>query len=382
MKKQWPRVIKSIKNGNKVFCADARIAGKGERKFFPTKAEAETWAQLQRVRRENEGQSSFDDCELSRYGWTVKQAIEFALEHLRRKDSSVTIPDAIAALVAQKAASGRGEDYQRDIAARLGRLAEALPGKVIAAVTTADVDQFLAGLPLAPGTKNTFRRDINTLWSFAEKRGWAVASVARNSEICTVDEGTPGILTPQQATELLTHTTDKETLAFHAIGLFAGLRVAEIKKLDWSNIDFESKLIEVTARTSKTRTRRLVPILPNLESWLKPLAKKSGKVLSREIRRHHRAARAAAEVVWTDNCMRHSFVSYRLADTGNAAQTALEAGHDQAILFRHYRELVKPKDALKFWKISPRQGKAKRQDTRTRRRDAKKVVDFPQQKAA
>jgi hypothetical protein len=33
--------------------------------------------------------------------------------------------------------------------------------------------------------------------------------------------------------------------------------------------------------------------------------------------------------------------------------TALEAGHDQAILFRHYRELVKPKDATRYFAIRP-----------------------------
>jgi hypothetical protein len=56
---------------------------------------------------------------------------------------------------------------------------------------------------------------------------------------------------------------------------------------------------------------------------------------------------------WPENCMRHSFVSYRLADTGNAAQTALESGHDQAVLFQHYRELVRPKDAALYWQIMP-----------------------------
>ena len=51
--------------------------------------------------------------------------------------------------------------------------------------------------------------------------------------------------------------------------------------------------------------------------------------------------------------MRHSFVSYRLAATGNAAQTALDSGHDQAVLFAHYREIVKPKDAERFFAIRP-----------------------------
>jgi hypothetical protein len=45
------------------------------------------------------------------------------------------------------------------------------------------------------------------------------------------------------------------------------------------------------------------------------------------------------------------FVSYRLASTHNAPQTALESGHDQAILFAHYRELVRPKDAERFFSI-------------------------------
>ncbi len=51
------------------------------------------------------------------------------------------------------------------------------------------------------------------------------------------------------------------------------------------------------------------------------------------------------------NALRHSFVSCRLATTGNAAQTALESGHDQAVLFAHYRELVRPKEAERSWNI-------------------------------
>jgi hypothetical protein len=53
--------------------------------------------------------------------------------------------------------------------------------------------------------------------------------------------------------------------------------------------------------------------------------------------------------------MRHSFVSYRLAETQNAGKTALESGHDQAILFAHYRELVKPQAAKLYWSIRPEQ---------------------------
>jgi len=51
--------------------------------------------------------------------------------------------------------------------------------------------------------------------------------------------------------------------------------------------------------------------------------------------------------------MRHSFVSYRLAATGNAGQTALESRHDQTVLFNHCRERVQPKDAEQFFFTRP-----------------------------
>jgi hypothetical protein len=38
----------------------------------------------------------------------------------------------------------------------------------------------------------------------------------------------------------------------------------------------------------------------------------------------------------------------------NAASTALELGHhDSRVTFAHYRELVKPKDAERYWNIGP-----------------------------
>jgi len=347
-----------IKNGKPMILVDARIGGAGERKFFPTKAEAEGWAQVCRLRRKNEGTLATVDERLARYGWTVSKAVTFALAHLERQAAGIPLPEVIDSLVAQKAATGRSMIYQKNLRARLGRVAQAFSGKSIGAITTADLDDFLAtlGESVAPGTVNTFRRDIRTCWSFAERRGWAQASVAKFTEAAQANPCVPGILTPQQAANLMRETQDPETVAFHAIALFAGVRVAEIKKLDWRDVDFESGFIHVAAATSKTRSRRLVPILPNLDAWLRPLAKK-GPIITRDIRVHHEAAREAAGIrPWPDNAMRHSFVSSRLAASGDAARTALESGHDQAVLFKNYREVCRPKDAALYFAILPAKG--------------------------
>ncbi len=359
---------------------DARVKGEGERRFFETKAEAEGWAARQRVKRQNQGSSAFDDRELASYGWNISDAIRYALEHLRTRHKSVTLSQAIEELVETKKNAGRSKRYCTDLTNRLTRLDAVFKEKPIGDLTTADLDTFLSSLKVAPGTANTFRRDIRTLWSFAEKRGWTKAQIAKNTEVATASPSAPGILTPEQAGRLLENSTDSELLAFVAIGLFGGLRVAEIKKLDWGDVDLKSRFINVSAVNSKTRSRRLVPIVTNLSEWLRPLAKRSGLVVTKDLRHAWNLARIGAGfgpffslnkavnsaqkdkatgkprkglVAWPDNAMRHSFVSYRLAATGNAAQTALESGHDQAVLFRHYRELVRPNVAKQYFNIRP-----------------------------
>jgi len=43
-----------------------------------------------------------------------------------------------------------------------------------------------------------------------------------------------------------------------------------------------------------------------------------------------------------------------LARFRDAAKLALELGHtDQELIFRHYRELVKPEQEAKYWNIQP-----------------------------
>jgi integrase len=59
-------------------------------------------------------------------------------------------------------------------------------------------------------------------------------------------------------------------------------------------------------------------------------------------------------VRWPSNGLRHSFASYRLAATNNAALTAAELGHINAqLLYSAYRELVRPEEAQRYWLISP-----------------------------
>jgi integrase len=168
--------------------------------------------------------------------------------------------------------------------------------KIIAQIGTADLEGFLAGLNVAAETRNSYRRNIHTLWSFAEKRGWATSAIAGHTERAKAIARPPGILAPGQATALLAESKDDDLLCLHCLGLFAGLRVAEIKALDWQDVDLAGGFIHVGAKISKTRARRLVPVLPNLKAWLQPIAKPAGPVVERELRYRHEAAWGAIEI--------------------------------------------------------------------------------------
>jgi site-specific recombinase XerC len=132
-------------------------------------------------------------------------------------------------------------------------------------------------------------RDIRTLWSFSEKRGWATATTAKNTEPFKVIDRPPGILTPEHAAALLAESKDNDLLAFHTIGVFAGLRVAEIKALDWKDVDLAGGFIHVGAKISKTCSRRLVPILIICGFGCSPVAANRGQLLSVELRYRHEA---------------------------------------------------------------------------------------------
>jgi len=140
-----------------------------------------------------------------------------------------------------------------------------------------------------------------------------------------------------------------------AIGAFAGLREAEIQRLDWSEVDLARGHIEVTAAKAKSAKRRIVPIQPNLAGWLVLYGSMKGRIVPEGARSKLERVRRAAELTrWPVNGLRHSYASYRLAAIHDAPRVASELGHTSPqMLYSTYRELVLPEEAERYWTIEP-----------------------------
>ena len=63
--------------------------------------------------------------------------------------------------------------------------------------------------------------------------------------------------------------------------------------------------------------------------------------------------KAVQPVKWKANALRHSYASYRFAQTGDVGRVAGELGNSPAIVHRHYRELVSATDADRWFSVLP-----------------------------
>ena len=242
----------------------------------------------------------------------------------------------------------------QDLSSRLNQFASAFNGKPVAEITATEIDDWLRGLPVAATTRNNFRRVLIVAFNFATSRGYCVTNHAEAASKAKQIEGEVEILTVNELKRLL-EVADAKIIPFIAIGAFAGLRRAELERLDWSEVDLGSELIQVKAKKAKSARRRWVKIKPTLVAWISPHARLKGAVAPSNYRELLDAARMAAKIEnWPHNGLRHSFASYHLAEFNDVAALALELGHTNAnLVFQHYRQAVKPAEAAKYWRSSP-----------------------------
>lgn len=271
-----------------------------------------------------------------------------------RKVERKTVRAVVDELLAVKTARGSSVRYLQDLRSRLGLFADAIR-KDACEVTTGEIQSWLDARKLAPQTYANFRRVIHLAFEFAIARGYASENPAAGVEVQKVRGGDTEIFTPEEMAKLLSAAA-VEILPCLAIGGFSGLRSAEIERLDWSEIDLKRGWITVGSAKSKTGSRRMVAIAPNLAAWLAHHARASGQVWTGTHEQYYAAQQAtalAAKVPWKANALRHSYASYRCAQTGDAGKVAGELGNSAAVVHRHYRELVTPDQAEAWFGIRP-----------------------------
>jgi len=184
------------------------------------------------------------------------RVIEAAQDFIRRNPTerpARTIAQVATELVALKTNRKASDRYAEDLKIRLAKLATKFPVNVDA-VTTTDIQAWLDGLDAAPRTVRNFRNTASALFKFAEARGYIAKGenpVMATERIKTKNADAIEIYTPAELARLLESApaSFKTVLAIQA---FAGLRSAEVMRLDWANV----KLDRDTLRSQRKTPRR------------------------------------------------------------------------------------------------------------------------------
>lgn len=351
------------------FVVDLRAYGKG-RLFFKTQDEANAEAKRQRTllerhSREAVGLSHRDLSEiiharktLAGYGETITDAVKFRVDYLERvRRSGVTVEKLADEVLNAKRRDGMSTAYLSDLKVRLDRFCADFGERAIAGITVEEIDDWLRNLEGSPKSRANYRANVGVLFSYATKRRILDHNPVLHTAKPKLPDNPPEIFTVDELRSLLeaAQRSEPAVLSMLAIGAFAGVRDAELKRLDWHEIDLVRGHIEIKGAKAKSARRRIIPIQPNLAAWLRPYAAMQGPVAPEGTRaKIDRACEAAKLARWPVNGLRHSYASYRLAAIHDAPRVSSELGHTSPqMLYSTYRELVLPEEAVRYWQLSP-----------------------------
>jgi integrase len=351
------------------YVVDYRVDGKRRRKYFATRDEAKAERDRILVVMRKEGEDGLKVPNAIRLqameaqqllapfpGKTIVDAARFYAAHLESLQRSVSVRQLVDEYIREVEGLGRSEVHLGDLRGRYDAFCVDFGNRQTRTLTSAEVKTWINGRGLSPVSFNNFRSRLSSLFRFGIREGYLdINPCDKIKEVKVVDE--PPAILPVNSLAALLDAADVEILPMVAISAFAGVRTAELLRLTWAEVNLDSGLIEIKKSKSKTASRRLIPIQPNLRAWLAPYAGMTGPLWSGDVNSFMRARAklvTSAGVDWPKNSARHSFCSYHVALFQDEKKLRNDMGHtDSTLIFSTYRELVSPAEGDRYFNLYP-----------------------------
>ena len=265
------------------------------------------------------------------------------------------VAEAVSEYIATKTAQGASRRYIRDLNYRLGRFAADF-SMDLGSVPTPVLQQWLDRQQLAPQGVRNFKVVIGGLYVFGKSRGWCASSPTDGITVSKVRSSKEHAVFTVEELDKLLRAADPEFLPVVVLAALAGLRTSEIMERHWEDINLATGEITIRRGTSKTKSRRIVPLQPAAVAWLAPYAGRTGKVWPYSedwlFKREESTAKAAG-IEWKANGMRAGWASHRLAVLKDVVRVAYEMGNTPDVVHRDYKALVSESAGMAWFAISP-----------------------------
>jgi hypothetical protein len=383
------RKVKLQANGHTYFAwkVDGRINGIRHRRFFSKREDAEAHKAVKEIQALNEAKlvrttashlsgEQLRDAEAAlqrlqgRYSLVL--AADWLLRTFRDTLTQKSFAESIPLFLDERRAHLRRTTFQ-DYKTTFTSFAFIHGNKKLSEIGTGDIIDFLKSRGVTGKTWNNLRADLNAFFVWCEKppRKWIVNNPVKDVEKFEVAQGIPEILSAGKVNDLFAFLETYRgspskplepgcLVPYFALATFAGLRpainggeitrIAKLENID-RIIDLKAGVIRITPELAKTKDVRQIVIQPCLHAWLTrypidryPIIPSSASNLLAEVRKKFSIGH---------DCLRHTFVSMHVARFRSMGDTALQAGNSEAIIKRHYLNLVTPEEADAFWRIVP-----------------------------
>lgn len=213
-------------------------------------------------------------------------------------------------------------------------------------------------------TATNHLRTLTSIFRFAKSADlipWGSRDVTTRIRRPKQPRKEPQFFTPAEMRSLLRTASagEKEThyqVAMLVLGGFVGLRTEEIMRLRWEDVLLDYGMVRLTSNVTKTSRRRLARMPDNAVEWLRKVACPTGPVVQespRDALYRREDIQHDAGIIWKNNGLRHSYVTYAMARERNAFIVAEQVGNSPEVLHEHYMGLVLPTDAEDWFSITP-----------------------------
>jgi hypothetical protein len=383
------RKVKLRANGHTYFAwkVDGRINGIRHRRFFSNRDEAEAHRAAKEIQALNE--AKLVRTTASHLSGEQLRDAEAALQRLQGRYSLVTAADwllrtfrdtltqksfaeSIPLFLDERRPHLRRTTYQ-DYKTTLTSFAIIHGSRKLSEIGTGDTIDFLKSRGVAGKTWNNLRGDLNAFFVWCEKppRKWIVNNPVKDVEKFEVTQGIPEILSADKVKALFAFLETYRgsprkplepgcLVPYFALATFAGLRpainggeitrIAKLKNKD-RIVDLQAGVIRITPELAKTKDVRQIMIQRCLYTWLTrypidryPIIPSSAANLLAAVRKKFSLGH---------DVLRHVFISMHVAKFRSMGDTALQAGNSEAVIKKHYLNLVSPEEAYAFWQILP-----------------------------
>lgn len=170
------------------FVVNYREASKGKQKIFATEEEAIAFARTKSpfFRCDPIGDPAAEgyartlaECtdKLNGYGKTIKDATNFFIQHLEAEEKSCTVAKLVDEFLVATQSERAGSQFELDdLRFHLAAFAKTFGRESVAAITSAQIDDWLRSLNLSIVRRNHCRRLIMRAFNFALQRGYCTSN--------------------------------------------------------------------------------------------------------------------------------------------------------------------------------------------------------------